>query len=279
MQYTGISRIKVLLDNGIFSHSEFAQDAVEEISLFWAGRKQRSIISGIRRKPPHKDGAFQAEIDLLPTIGQLIRGHVIRAYDSKEIKCERLRYRPSHPCGNALDGCQIETCPPPIDRSKFGSTVNIADYFAKGGKKDIQVGTPLGQANQIAFFKLLCSLTEEGARVLVAHANMLRLTTFEAESLHSLQWFKTLCQRSQSPENYPDVFHLWTAERNGLEVLLTLDEGLPKLVSRVRGEKKKKVEIKTEVLCPSQLLALLGVNDRAPVPIAPGRFYQLHELC
>lgn len=269
---------RVLLDNGIFSHSEFAEEATKEISIFWAGKSQVSTIWGIRGKSPKGNKALQEEIDFLPTVAQLIRENVIEAYNSKEIECERLRHRPLIREGNVLNGCEIRKCPPPIDRSKFVQTANFIDYFAKGGKKDLKAGVPLGQANQISFMKFLCSLTEEATRVLLWREHLLGLSTFEIESLRNLSWFQFLCQRSGSPEHYPDIFHLWTAERNGLDVLLTLDGDLPKLISRVQGEKRKTVAIKTKVLRPSQLLEDLGVKIRVPVPLEANRFYQLHEL-
>src|SRR5580700_2121649 len=124
--------MKILLDNGIFSHSEFAEGDTKEIPISWGGRNGSTIISGIKRKSAHKNANLQAEINLLPTVGRLFRESVIEAYDSEEIRCENLRYRPLIPFGNALNGCSIKTCCSPIDRSKFVRTVNITDYFAKG---------------------------------------------------------------------------------------------------------------------------------------------------
>jgi hypothetical protein len=265
--------MRILLDNGIYSHSEFAESATALSPL------GGEVIHGIRRKAPQADTEFQGRINTLPTIGRLIRERIIEGLDSKEIWCERMRYRPLFPFGNALQDCVIGRCNPAIDRSKFAQTVDITDYFAKGGKKDRKADVALGQANQIAFFKLLCSLTSASVDALVSHASQLHLTAFEVESLQDIGWFQFLCERSGSPENYPDVFHLWTAERNGLDALLTLDNDLPEQVSRVGNEKAKRFEIKTLVLQPDQLLAELGIKDLDPVALESDRFYYLHDLC
>jgi hypothetical protein len=73
------------------------------------------------------------------------------------------------------------------------------------------------------------------------------------------------------------VFHLWTTGRHGLDALLTLDKKLPRLVDRVRNEKKKEIDIRTEVLQPLDLLHRLGISEPDPVPIDTGRFYNLYE--
>jgi hypothetical protein len=271
--------IRTLLDNGIFCHSEFAEGLIMQKEIWWGGSNQVTYIHGVRRKSPHTNAELQKQINALPTIGRLIREHLIAACDYKEIWRERMRFRPVLPFGNALQGCVINTCISAIDSGKFAQTVDITDYFAKGGRKDRKAGIVPGRANQIAFFEFLCSLTDAAVDVLIAHAEPLRLSAFEVESLRNIGWFQFLCQRSGSPENYPDVFHLWTAERNGLDVLLTLDNGLPELVSRVRKEKAQTIEIKTEVLRPLELLDLLEVRNREPVGLDDGRFYYLHELC
>ena len=113
---------------------------------------------------------------------------------------------------------------------------------------------------------------------MLPHATLIGLTEFDIESLRDICWFQFLCERSGSPENYPDVFHLWTAERNGLDALLTLDNGLRNLVSRVRSENVRTITIRTDVLHPLDLLRKLGIDNPDSVPMEPDRFYYLHEL-
>lgn len=270
--------IRALLDNGIICHSEFAEPAISQESIGLGERKQIATIHGMRRKPAHANPGFQQEINALPTVGRLIREKVIEAVTSNEIWCEAMRFRPLLPFGNALRDCQISRCPPAIDRSKFMQTTDISEYLAKGGKKDRKLGAAVGPISQIAFLKTLFALTPASGDALMSHAEMLRLTKFEIENLQNVSWFQFLCKRCGSPENYPDVFHLWTAECNQIDVLLTLDNDLPELVARVRKEKRKTIEIKTQVLRPLDLLDLLGIKHHDPVELEDGRFYCLHEL-
>lgn len=188
-----------------------------------------------------------------------------------------MRYRPLLPFGNALRDCEIVTCNAPLERTKFMNTIDISEYLSKGGKKDRKKGVRSSPVSQISFLEMLSHLDSRTVQALVTQADRLRLTEFELESLNNMQRFQFLCERS-CRESYPDVFHLWAAERNGLHVLLTLDNGLLELVSRVKGEKRRRAEIATQVLRPMELLHQLGIRHPDPVPLEEGRFYYLHEL-
>lgn len=272
--------LRVLLDSGIFIHSEFVVDAIKPTTIRWGNSETVSHVHGLARKEPHKDTAYQAQLDSLFTVGRLIRERRIDANEYSEINWERMRGSAGHPAFNALRGCQslIHRCCPAIERTKFRSTIDIRDHLAKGGKKDREAGIELGTANQLAFFEWLCTLKPDHVALLTTHQEMIHLTDFEVSSLREIEWFQFLCERSGSPENYPDVFHLWTAERNGLDAILTLDNTLCKLVSRVRKEKIRKIEIKTGVLRPLDLLRKLGIDQPDPVPVEYDRFYHLHEV-
>jgi hypothetical protein len=113
---------------------------------------------------------------------------------------------------------------------------------------------------------------------LISHRELFRLTDFDVESFRDIGWFQFLCERSGSAENYPDVFHLWTVKRNCLDAILTLEKRLPNLVDRVKNERNKQIEIKTEVLRPLDLLQKLGIDSPDPVPVNADRFYHLHEV-
>jgi hypothetical protein len=230
------------------------------------------------RKAPDKNVEYQKQKEALFTVGRLIRTGVIEAYSYNEIDCERLRDKIGLRVCNALRGCSIRSCRPAVERSRFRRTVDFTDAISKGGRKDVKAGVSPSGANQIAFLKWLCALTKEHVDLLISHAALIGLTEFDIESLRNIHRFRFLCDRSQSPENYPDVFHLWTAERNDLDALLTLDNGLQNLVSRVRNEKARGVAMRTDVLRPLDLLQTLGIDNPDPVPMEVGRFYHLHEL-
>jgi hypothetical protein len=270
--------MKVLLDNSILTHSEFTEPALRRVSLYWGGRDCSSDVHGVVRKAPNKNTGYQRQIDSLFTIGRLIRTGRIAAYSYIEIDCERMRDAPKLGICNALRGCNIHTCAPAISRGKFRQTVDITDWMSKGGKKDIRRGTRLGAANQLAFLVWLRDLNTEQVGVLLSHRRLLGLTDFDIASFEDLRWFQFLCQRSGSSENYLDVFHLWTAQRNKLDAFLTLEETFQNIISNVKREKRKQIDIRAEVLRPLDLLGKVGIKEIDPVPMEFGQFYHLHEI-
>ena len=263
--------VRILLDNGVFIHSEFAEGAEKATSLRWAN-KDPVFLHGFVRKAPVRD---QEQMEALFTVGRLIREGRIEAFDYNEIQFEGMKHKRGLPVCNALQGCCPRTCPPAVQRSKFRTTHNFAEFISKGGKEDREAGIAPAEGNQIAFFQWLRTLTRADIEALIP---LIDLTVFEIENLRNIEWFKSLCQRSQSPENYPDVFHLWTAERNGLDAFLTLDATFQNLVCGVRNEKVRKIEIRAEVLRPLDLLQKLGIDKPDPVPMEHNRFYHLHEF-
>jgi len=270
--------MRILLDSGVFSHSEFAAPAVQESSVCWGDRNIVAPIHGFVRKPPDKNLEYQRQKEALFTIGRLIREGRIEAHVYIEILFERMRGKGGFPVLNALKDCHIEHCSAALDRSKFRRTGNFLETISKGGKQDRRSDVESGTATQVAFLEWLCTLRKDHVNVLIQHAAQIRLTEFEIESLRNIDWFQFLCQRSGTPENYPDVFHLWTAERNGLHAVLTLDERLTNLVSRVKNEKVKRIEIQTEVLRPLDLLQKFGIGKPDSVPMNSNKFYYLNEV-
>jgi hypothetical protein len=270
--------MRVLLDTGIFIHAEFAIPAVKRSTIRWGGANHLSEVYGLTRKPTSQNPDYQSQEEALFTVGRLIRESRIEAFEYWEIEFEKFRGTPTIKEFNALRNCIIHKCSPPIQRSRFRRSIDLTDVFAKGGKKDVNKGVRLGQANQIAFLKWLCSLQPSAVESILSNATLIGLPEFEVDSFSEISWFQFLCGRSQSPENYPDVFHLWTAKRNSLDALLTLERTLPELVARVKNEKSKRVEIGVEVLRPLDLLSKLEIDKPDAVPMDIDRFYHLHEV-
>jgi hypothetical protein len=266
---------RVLLDAGIFIHSEFAEPKVRNVSVGWGGRESVLEVHGLKRKKPGRDAEYEKQKEALFTVGRLIREGEIEAYSSIEIDFEHFRGTAPIQDFNALRGCQIHKCAPALDRSRFRKTANFTGFIAKGGKKDRRAGIA-GEETQIAFLEWLCSLDQAAVNALIEHAAPIGLSQFEIESLGNLAWFQLLCKRSGSAENYPDVFHFWTAERHGFDALLTLEKKLPRLVARVQAEKANQIEMNAAVLRPLDLLLALGISDADPVPIGPDQFYNLY---
>jgi hypothetical protein len=267
----------VLLDTGVISHSEFAEFTAKELPVRWAGRSSVSKIYGLKRKPPARDEDYQKQMEAMFTVGRMIREGKIAAYTYVELEFERFRGRVEVQEFNALRGYTIHKCDPAIRRSQFVGTTDFQAFIAKGGRKDRRSGAPLGEENQTTFLKWLYGLDKELVDALVDHASVIGLNQFEIDSLRDLEWFQLVCKRSRSPENYPDVFHLWTAERNRLDTFLTLEKKLPNLVDQVRNEKRCGISVSTQVLRPLALLEKLGVAGPDPVPIEIDRFYNLYQ--
>ena len=270
--------MKILLDNGILSHSEFAIGAELQKTILWGDTENTFSIKGIVKKETPQNTERKKQIEALFTIGRLIRESKIQPYIYSEIMAENARGRRPNQNFYALQGCNIQRCDAAIERTKFRQTINLTDYFAKGGKKDIKAKKKLGNANQIAFLSWLCGLTVTEIQLIINHALVIGLSEFEIDSFRDLERFQFLCQRSASPENYPDVFHIWTAERNKFDVFLTLDYGPSRLLDKIGNEKEKTFSMRTEALLPLELLKKMGVSPD-PIPIEDNRFYHLFEIC
>jgi hypothetical protein len=268
--------VRIMLDNNVLARAEFAEQTEESRSVTWGKRRVRTAIAGFRRKDPTNDESYQLQINALFTVGRLVREGILEAYTYSELRWEAARAKCRISDFNALKGCKIHHCPPALERSRFRTTSDFRDYLLKGGRKDKLAGILDSGFGQIAFIEWLLKLDERAVDTLVNHADHIGLTGFEVDSLGDLGWLKFVCQRFQSRENYPDAFHLWTAERNGLNVL-TLENKLPSQVKAIKGEKRRVREIRADVMRPLDLLCKLGISEPDPVPIEHGRFYTIMD--
>lgn len=267
--------MRVMLDNSIPGHSQLCDwDMGPQGPLF--GAQSDCEVLGMVRKIPHNDATFQAQIDSLFTVGRLIREKRIEAFTYSELQCESMQQFIGDPMLDALAECEIKTCIPAIERSRF-LRGNYFTFARKGGKEDRKRGLKTG-LSQIAFMQMLCALKDGFLPQWLPLKDLLGLTDFEIESLKNLNCFQQFCKISNSIENYPDMFHLWTAQRNCMEVFLTLDNKLANIGTTIRKSRGIPIEFPTQVLRPLELLSLLGVTEPDPIPIKHDRFYTLLEL-
>ena len=231
---------------------------------------------GLTRKKPNPSATFQAEADSLFTIGRLIREGQIEACTYSELVHERMWQPGYDPMVDALAECRLNRCPPAIERSRFQGG-SFPDFFRKGGKKDRKYGIT-SKISQIAFMQMLCGLDGERLSKSERLIAALKLTEFDVESLKGLKTFQRLCKLGNSPENYPDIFHWWTAQRNHIDAFLTMDFTFSRIARQIAKSRGVKLEYPTEVLKPSELLAKLGISEPDPIPIPHGRFFTLTEL-
>lgn len=232
----------------------------------------RDVRSGgfIRRQSTHDPN----ELEALFTIGRLIRENRLLAFSYKELQIESWRRFPDEMTFNALSGCKVQACIAAVERSRFVKTTDFVGYMAKGGKKDLKAGKDTS-ISQIIFVDWLLSLTDGLVEQLIFWHETIGLSEFEVESLRHLSWFRRMCQSAGNAEHYPDILHLWTAQRNRMDAFLTLDSGLADLARRFpKGSEDSACE-DTAVLNPLELLARVGIETPDAVPIKHGYFYSI----
>jgi hypothetical protein len=271
--------MKVLLDNGVISSSNFLVAASREQQVKWGKTVECISIDGFKRADLDHDPDQQREKDALFTIGRLVRAGRISLHTYSELSVENWRRgRGSEPLVNALSKCEVHKCPSAIERSKIVQTIDMKEWLAKGGKSDRKKGLPFSHFNQAPYFKWLSLLSPDERAFLVNRASMLNLDDFEVASLHDLPWFQTLSRVFGGDENLPDCFHVWTARRNELDVFLTIEKKLPRSIQQIEGRRTKAIDLSVAVLRPTGLLQLLGITEIDAVPIEPGRFYTYMEI-
>jgi|AntRauTorckE6833_2_1112554.scaffolds.fasta_scaffold07239_2 hypothetical protein len=264
--------MKVLLDQCVLVEGHVVESATEKKVIQWGDLNVSAVVSGFRKKT-HDDHEYQEQIDALFTIGRLIRERKVIGFTYDELDFERIRGPGQEPEFNAFSGCTIERCSSPIERSKFFNTENLAEYVSKGGKNDLKKGAPQTSFSQIAFIDWLLKLSNSDVDTAVKWAEEIGLTIFELESFKRIDWFRFICERFGSRENFPDAFHLWAAERNRIDVFLTLEKKLPNIVQQIERNKNASFTICTKVLRPLEFLKFIGVTELDHVPVKPDRFY------
>ena len=215
--------------------------------------KRENLLRQIIRKEANANPALQSEIEAIYPLGQLMRTEKVQAMKSWELMMEGLRdYLGSDPV-EAFEKCEIGYIPPPLTR---------CGPFTSGTE-------PVSKESQVQFMAWLCKTPSASVREKLEQWNVEGLSDYENESIEQLDWFKELCVKVRSPRNYPDAFHLWAAERAGLDYFLTLDGTFVRIVNQIRNEKKV-FPINTKVMGVRAFLEEQGVKEVAPIPIAYG---------
>ncbi|MGP8173500.1 MAG: hypothetical protein ACLP7O_03005 [Terracidiphilus sp.] len=266
----------MMLDNSIFAHSQFAEAAEGPQGPRFGVHNQHYLVCGFIRKKLDTNIEYQAQKDSLFTVGRLIREGRFEAFSYQELRYERVKGFKGEGVFDALDHCKVTDCPPAIERSRFQQG-NFFNFIRKGGKNDKKLGVPEA-LSQITFMQMLCDLNRMWYPWVLDAKDLLGLTDFEIDSFRNLECFRKLCAISQSSENYPDMFHLWTAQRNHMDVFLTLEKKLPAIGNQIEKSKGISVEYPTKVCRPIEFLHSIGITDLDLVPIEPGKFYPFIEV-
>ena len=267
--------LRVLVDNGIVSASDFAEGAIERKPLRWGTGTSTVEITGFQRVPLDTDPTIQREKDALFTIGRSAREGNTELYTYFELQAEQWRRNRGRDfAGNAFRGCALKRCEAALVRSSYFQGISMDAAVAKGGKKDRRNGVDCG-VSQIAFFKFLLDLRPENVEQLIALGPPTVSSDFDRASLSDLAWFQHASRIAPSEENLPDFFHLWTAKRNAMDVFLTLEKKLPQYAVEL---KRRGLLGDLSVMRPTELVGKLGVTELDPVPLEPGKFYTFDHL-
>lgn len=268
--------MRVMLDNSVYAHSQFAEPARGPQGPRFGIHNQQYQVYGFIRKELDPNPEYQAQKNSLFTIGRLIREKTVAAFTYNELRYESLNRVIGVSEFDALADCPVMHCPPALERSRF-QLGDFFDFTRKGGKKDRKRGANIS-LSQIQFMEWLCSLDEMMIAKLLDLKITLGLTDFEVDSLQNLKYFQMLCAIGRSPEHYPDIFHLWTAQRNRIDVFLTLERKLPEMASRAERSMKIEPQFSTKVLRPIEFLQLLDITCPDPIPLERNRFYPFIDV-
>lgn len=247
--------ILILLDNDVLRHTATMVSVKKEYTLRLGSIDRIYNVLGMQRNTEHmsKGIRLKNQIEALPTIMKLARERNILIYSYIELEFETMRgsFDLRGGKGDLLKDVNIEDIPSAVDRSKFQQT---EDFYEK---------QPL-----IDFCKFLIKVD---IKEFEKRGDWFRsrFTDFERQNLMSLNRFKELCF-ALDETHYPDAFHLWTAEVNGLDFFLTADRKFINVMN-----KTSRAQLKTKPIAPVDFLDYLGIKDREPMPVQDYDFHYL----
>jgi predicted nucleic acid-binding protein len=249
--------IKVFADNCILSASDTMQGVKKRQKINWGGSVETVDILGYERKPlPDKSQAWKKEqIECLPTVGRIARQQLISLYTYVETRYEGWKRPGSFPSigfGNVFEGVSLTHVEAAVERSYFFS-MGLGEYIQK--------------RSVVEFCEWLLSIDPD--IFIEKVARLYELPVFLLKNLRNISRYRELCE-GLSTKQYPDAFHLWTAEVNGAEYFLTIDGKFIRAMTVT-----KKLKLPCRPLSPAQLLDEMSILVRDPFKYAEGKFYNL----
>jgi hypothetical protein len=247
--------IRLLLDTAVLRHTATMVSVYKKHTMRLGSIERKYNILGMQRNTDHisKGIWLKNQVEALPTIMRLAREGIILLFSYIELDFETIRgsfeFRGGK--GDLLKDVKIDDIPSAVDRSKLQQT---ADFFEK-----------------ITLIKFCKFLIEVNVRELEKRQNwfILKFTDFERQNIKSLNRFKELCS-ALDETHYPDAFHLWTAEVNGLDFFLTADRKFINVMN-----KTSRAQLKTKPIAPVDFLDYLVIKDREPMPVQDYDFHYL----
>jgi predicted nucleic acid-binding protein len=247
-------KLSALVDLSVLIDAVVIRPTTIKKTITWGNTTQTYDIAGWERKPtlPPQHAWRQKQIDCLPTVARLSKEGLLDLCWYGELNIEAIRGGSgmAGTFGDLLANINLRRIRPAVERSRFHQTIDFRAY----SEKDAQV-------------ELCCNLLAWDPGILRNAAVFWdSLPAFEQSNLQLLDEFKRLC-RELTKNHYPDAFHLWTAERNGLDYYLTMERKFRKLMRR------STLQFKCKAVSPEELLQRFGITKLDPIPLPNGGPY------
>ncbi|MDP2815272.1 MAG: hypothetical protein Q8O19_01165 [Rectinemataceae bacterium] len=250
----------VLVDNCINSLSDTMQGISKAQEFVWGDTIQKVNIAGYERRPmPNTDQIWKRkQIECLPTVGRIAREGKIEFYTYSELRHEAWKRPgsfPSNIIGDLFADVPFKRVDAAVERSFFFQ-MDISEYIS---------------ANQmIKFCKwLLDSKVASLADLADRLGTQERYPAFLLNNLRGVRRFHDLCN-GLAEKQYPDAFHLWTAEVNGIKYFLTTDQKFIRVMTET-----KRLNLPCRPLSPSDLLDVLKIDERDPSEYEANQFFNV----
>jgi len=233
------------------------QGTIRKHEIAWGNTMQECRVLEYERKP--MPGASEIwkrnQIECLPTIDRIAREGKIELFSYSELFHEAWKRPgsfPSNPLGFLFSDDTFKHVDAAVERS----------FFFQPGASEYN-----SENQMINFCKwLLDPKAEDLADRLSAQD---RYPAFLLNNLRGVQRFRDLC-RGLAEKQYPDAFHLWTAEVNEIDYFLTADGKFIRAMTET-----KRLNLPCMPLSPSNLLDVLKIDERDPFEYEPNQFFDV----
>ena len=240
--------VSALIDNCVLSLTDTMRTVLKPVQVVVGGVQQTFQVLGFERRasPPPGQQWMRSEFECLPTLTRVAKEGRIRLCFYDELRHEAWRRPGSFPAtlvGRLFSGVKFHEVDAAVERSYFFQ-MDIIKYSTNE------------QMVEFCKWLLACNV---GAH-LDALVSTGRFPPFLIKNLRNVDRYRTLCS-GLAERQYPDAFHLWTAEVNGLDYFLTTDRKFIRAMTE-----SSKLSLPCEPISPCILLEALGISDRDPFP-------------
>lgn len=248
---SNVGNISVLLDNSIIRDSVVAQSIETSKIVRFGDTEYVFPVEAWERKPPISPNQVWKirQVECLPTIARLVHENKIKLYTYTELEFEDWSGERGiqGTFGDLFSNTTIAKVPPAIERSRFNA-MDFEECLSRDAVKE--------------FCKFLFKRNVEELQNIPGLWES--VTEFERNNLMQIDRFK-LFLRKLNEVHFPDAFHLWTAEMNGINYFLTMDKKFINVVKNNPIEYFKCVPVS-----PKMLLEHIGVDELDPMPTFNG---------